>query len=92
MVRVHLTPHLYSFFPELKDREISVEATTLRELVAALEQTTPGIAFYICDELGRLRTHVNIFVNKSMLKDRRGLSDTIEPGSEIHIIQALSGG
>jgi hypothetical protein len=60
--------------------------------LAALEQRAPGIAFYLCDELGRLRTHVNIFVDKQLVKDRRGLSDPVTADTHIHIIQALSGG
>jgi molybdopterin converting factor small subunit len=92
MVTVHLTRHLYSFFPELEGKEITVEASTVGEVVQALERTTPGIGFYICDERGRLRTHVNVFVDKQMIRDRRGLSDAVGAGSEVHILQALSGG
>jgi hypothetical protein len=92
MVTIHLTRHLFSYFPQLEPQGIAVEATTVREAVLALEQRAPGIAFYLCDELGRLRTHVNIFVGKSMVKDRRGLSDPVAPGTELHIMQALSGG
>jgi molybdopterin converting factor small subunit len=92
MVTVHLTRHLFSFFPQLEGKEITVEASTVGEVVQALERTAPGIGFYICDERGRLRTHVNVFVDKQMIRDRRGLSDAVGPGSEVHILQALSGG
>lgn len=92
MATVHLTRHLFSYFPALENQVIVVDATTVREAVQALDQRAPGIAFYLCDELGRLRTHVNIFVGKQMVKDRRGLSDPVAPDTEIHIIQALSGG
>ena len=92
MVTVHLTRHLYSFFPQLEGEEITVEASTVGEVVKALERTAPGIGFYICDERGRLRTHVNIFVGKEMIRDRRGLSDAVAAGDHVHILQALSGG
>lgn len=92
MVSVHLTPHLYTFFPQLQGKEITVEASTVSEVVQALERTAPGIGFYICDERGRLRAHVNVFVDKQMIRDRRTLSDPVEPSSEVHILQALSGG
>lgn len=92
MVTVHLTRHLYSFFPHLEGKEIAVEASTVSEVVQALERTVPGIGFYICDERGRLRTHVNVFVDKQMIRDRRGLSDPVGADSEVHILQALSGG
>ncbi len=92
MAIVHFTRHLFSFFPQLEGHEVTVEAATVREVVLALDAQAPGIAFYLCDELGRLRTHVNIFVDKQMVKDRRGLSDAITLHTEVHIIQALSGG
>lgn len=92
MATVHLTRHLYSFFPHLEGKEIAVEASTVSEVVQALERTVPGIGFYICDERGRLRTHVNVFVDKQMIRDRRGLSDPVGADSEVHILQALSGG
>lgn len=92
MATVHLTRHLYSFFPQLEGQEIAVEAATVGEVVQALEGLAPGIGYYICDERGRLRTHVNIFVDKQMIRDRRGLSDAVAAGDQVHILQALSGG
>lgn len=92
MVTVHLTRHLYTFFPDLEGKELAVEASTVGDVVKALEGLAPGIGYYICDERGRLRTHVNIFVDKQMIRDRRGLSDAVADGGQVHIIQALSGG
>jgi molybdopterin converting factor small subunit len=92
MATVHLTPHLHGFFPQLEGKPLAVEASTVGEVVQGLEARAPGIGFYICDERGRLRTHVNVFVNKQMIRDRGGLSDAVAPGDEIHILQALSGG
>ena len=90
LVSVRLTSHLFAFFPQLEGRPIEVEAKTVAEVVKALEELAPGLAFYLCDERGRLRTHVNIFVGKNMIRDRRALTDPVE--DEIHILQALSGG
>lgn len=92
MVAVHLTHHLFSFFPQLAKKPIEVEASTVAEVVQALEELAPGIGFYLCDERGRLRTHVNIFVDKELIRDRRGLSDAVAAGAQVHILQALSGG
>ena len=92
MVTVHLTRHLFTFFPQLEGAHIQVEASTVGEVVKALEARAPGIGFYICDEHGRLRPHVNIFVAQQMIRDRRGLSDAVATGDRVDIIQALSGG
>jgi hypothetical protein len=63
MAFVELTRHLFAFFPQLEQQEVTVEAGTVGDAVRALEALAPGIAFYVCDERGRLRTHVNIFVD-----------------------------
>ena len=92
MVTVHLTNHLYAFFPQLEGKELKVEASTVAEVIRALEPLAPGIGFYLCDERGKLRTHVNVFVDKQIIKDRRTLSDPVGEGAEVHVLQALSGG
>lgn len=90
--RVELTKHLFQFFPDLAGKELVVEAVTVAEVVRALDAMAPGIAFYVCDERGRLRQHVNVFIGEEPVIDRRGLSDRVEPGSRVFIMQALSGG
>lgn len=92
MAQVHLTRHLTTLFAQLPTETLSLEAQTLAELVDALERLAPGIAFYICDERGRLRQHVNIFVDDEMLVDRKALSDRLTASSRVFIVQALSGG
>jgi hypothetical protein len=92
VAKVELTRHLHTFFPQLADKEIVVEASTVAEVVAALERLAPGFAFYVCDERGRLRTHVNIFIGQERVADRHKLSDRVEPDARVYIMQALSGG
>ncbi len=92
MARVELTRHLYAFFPHLEGREIVVEATTLREVDSEVEKIAPGFSFYVCDERGRLRTHVNMFIGEERAQDRTGLTDAVGPESRVFIMQALSGG
>ncbi len=92
MIRVSVTPHLFTFFPDLREREIAVEAATVRELVDELDQLAPGLGFYLCDETGALRTHVNLFLGDERLIDRVLLSDRLKPGMHVTVVQALSGG
>jgi sulfur carrier protein ThiS len=92
MARVELTRHLYTFFPQLEGKDIVVEAATVADVVREMEKIAPGFAFYVCDELGRLRQHVNIFVEEERIADRQRLTDRLQPGSRVFIIQALSGG
>jgi sulfur-carrier protein len=94
MARVELTAHLKTLFPVLSTPSgaLQISARSVSELIQHLEQTAPGVAFYICDERGRLRRHVNIYVNGEMLVDRHALSDRLTQDSEVFIAQALSGG
>jgi molybdopterin synthase sulfur carrier subunit len=90
--RVELTSHLFQFFPDLEGREIHVEGRTVAEVVRAMEALAPGFGFYVCDEAGRLRQHVNVFVDEKRVVDRATLGDPVGPGSRVFVFQALSGG
>jgi hypothetical protein len=92
MAKVTLTRHLYEFFPALEGKELDVPGTTVAEIVAGVESIATGFAFYVCDERGRLRTHVNVFVEDLMIADRVHLSDRVGPTARVFILQALSGG
>lgn len=92
MVRVELTRHLFQFFPDLEGVALDVEGTTVREVIDAMEARAPGFAFYVCDERGRLRQHVNVFVGPERIRDRATLTDPVPPGASVHVLQALSGG
>jgi sulfur-carrier protein len=86
------TSHLKTHFPVLGSGPLALEAETVAEAIAELERRAPGIAFYVCDELGRLRRHVNIFVDGAMIVDRKRLSDHVGEHTRVFIVQALSGG
>ncbi len=90
MVVVKFTPNLKRFFPDLT--EYSVEAGTVAEVVAAVDERWQGLASYIVDEHGRLRPHVNIFINEDLVFDKETLSDKVTDGTRIYVMQALSGG
>lgn len=92
MATVTLTRHLHAFFPVLAGSEIRVDAATVADVVHAIERLAPGFALYICDEAGRLRPHVNIFVDNERIGDRTRLSDPVGADTEVYILQALSGG
>jgi hypothetical protein len=90
MPHVQCTGHLRRFFPDLGDE--SVEGYTVAEVISALDRLHPGIAAYIVDERGALRTHVNIFVANELIRDRIHLTDPVDSDDRVFILQALSGG
>ncbi|GAB3627851.1 thiamine biosynthesis protein ThiS [Pandoraea terrae] len=52
----------------------------------------PGLQAYLFDDQGRLRPHVTIFIDGTMIRDRRALSDRLQATSRVYVVQALSGG
>ena len=90
MARVTFTPHLARYFPTLDAHEVA--CASVAELIQALERAHPGLAGYLVDERGRLRQHVNVFVDGRAVKDRERLADPLAPTSQVYVAQALSGG
>jgi sulfur-carrier protein len=92
MATVEITKHLWELLPALRGKTLTVEASTVAEVVREVERIAPGFTYYICDERGCLRTHVNIFVGQERILDRTRLSDVVDADSKVLIMQALSGG
>lgn len=92
MVEVVLTRHLFLYFPDLADRALHVDATTVAEAIDQLERIAPGIGGYLRDETSRLRPHVSAFIGHELIRDRRTLRDALQPTDKLSLLQALSGG
>jgi len=71
---------------------MDVSAATVREALEEVFTAYPKVRSYVLDDQAVLRKHMNIFVDGLPLRDRQGLSDPVEPDSEIYVMQALSGG
>lgn len=89
MPKVFFSPHLAK---HLAVEPVAVEGTTVGEALAAAFGRFPGLKGYVVDDQGAVRKHVMIFVNDGFLGDRETLADTVGPETEIHVMQALSGG
>jgi molybdopterin synthase sulfur carrier subunit len=70
----------------------SLSGQTVREVLEGYFSEHPGARTYVLDDQGALRQHMMIFVDGGPIADRGSLSDAVEPDSELHVIQALSGG
>jgi len=69
-----------------------VRGATVREALETVFDENPMLRSYIVDDQGRLRKHVVVFVDGEIVEDRDGLSDAVEPATELVVMQALSGG
>lgn len=92
MPTVEMTQHLYRFFPDLKNDEITVPAGSVAEILAAVNQMAPGFSDYVLDERGALRRHVNLCVNDAVVIDKKNLTDRVPEDGTVYIFQARSGG
>lgn len=90
MVKVTFTPALKRFIPDLDC--ISVNGSTIAEVLEETGKAYPGLVDYLVEENGALRKHVNIFINGLKIRDRKKLTDHVSRHDEVFILQALSGG
>lgn len=69
-------------------RELRLEGATVGEVLRALEREHPEITGWILDEHGRIRQHVNVFVNRETGSEQTSLA----PDDRLHVLPAISGG
>jgi sulfur-carrier protein len=89
MVSVSFTKNIQR---HLQCPSVEVEGRTVREVMDQVFLTNPSARSYVLDDQGALRKHMLIFVNGRQIEDRMGLSDPVAESSELHVMQALSGG
>jgi len=89
MPQVSFTDNLQKHLP---CPPVSAQGETVRAVMDAVFADNPPLRSYLLDDQGRLRKHVNIFVNDAMITDRSNLSDPVTDDDRIFVFQALSGG
>lgn len=89
MATIRFTSHLVRHRPA---PTIRAEGATVAEVLAAGLADDPMLRSYVLDEQGRLRKHVNIYLDGEPVRDRLRLGDPVSPQAEIYVLQALSGG
>ena len=68
--------------------EHPVEGDPIAELLARLEREQPALHGWILDERGRIRRHINVFVNG----EKGGEDTAIGPDDRVDVLPAISGG
>jgi molybdopterin converting factor small subunit len=69
-------------------RTTEVEATTVDEAIARLDDRTPGLRNRLVDSGPAIREHINVFVDG----EHATLESAVGPNATIHVIPAVSGG
>jgi sulfur-carrier protein len=65
-----------------------IPGATVGEALRELERRFPAIVGWILDEQGRIRAHVNVFVNG----ERTGEDTPLAPGDAVQVLPSISGG
>lgn len=87
MAELHLPTTLQPLFQELP-RKLDVEAATVAEAIARLDEQWPGLRDRLCEPGPVLRTHIHVYVDQ----ERAGLDTGLDAGSRVDVIAAISGG
>ena len=72
--------------------ELSVDASTVGQLIEDLEQRYPGMQGRLRDDAGQLRRFVNLYVNGEDVRFKEGLGTSLQAGDELSIVPAVAGG
>lgn len=71
---------------------VSIEAANINDMIAALESKHAGIKAKLCDDSGKLRRFVNIFVGEDDIRFLDGQDTALNDGDDIDIVPAIAGG
>jgi molybdopterin synthase sulfur carrier subunit len=72
--------------------EVSADGATIADVVASLETQFPGIKERLCDDSGRLRRFVNVYLNNEDIRFAQNEETPVKDGDELSIIPAIAGG
>ena len=72
--------------------EVESSGETVHDLLNNLEGQYPGIKERVCDENGKLRRFVNVYVNEEDIRFLDGEQTKVKEGDEVAIIPAIAGG
>ena len=87
MADVHLPPTLPPLFDGLP-RRLHVDAATVDEAIARLDERWPGVRDRLCEPGPQLRRHINVYVDQ----ERASLDTALDARSRLDVVAAISGG
>ncbi len=71
---------------------VELEASNIDALLAELEAKHPGMKAKLCDDNGKLRRFVNIFVGEDDIRFLDGQDTSLNEGDLVDIVPAIAGG
>ena len=71
---------------------VSVEGSTIGEVLTALVAAHPGVAGQVLNDDGTLHRFVNVYVNDDDVRYLKALDTPVNDGDEVTILPAVAGG
>jgi molybdopterin converting factor small subunit len=70
------------------NREVAIEGASVGEVLRELERRHPKIEGWVLDEHGRVRRHVNVFVDGERVREDAAVASD----ATVHVLPSISGG
>jgi molybdopterin synthase sulfur carrier subunit len=71
---------------------VTAAGATVAAVVQDVESRHPGLKERICDDAGKVRRFVNVYVNGEDIRFLSSLETPVKEGDEISIVPAIAGG
>lgn len=71
---------------------VEASGANVKSLIDDLEKNFPGMKGRICDDSGRVRRFINIYINEEDIRFLQGDATELKDGDEVSIIPAIAGG
>ncbi|MDO8520061.1 MAG: MoaD/ThiS family protein [Deltaproteobacteria bacterium] len=72
--------------------EVEATGKNVKEVLASLEKTFPGMKSRLYDDKGVLRRFINFYVNDEDIRFLKGEETALKDGDEISVVPAIAGG
>ena len=89
-----ITVRIPTVLRNLTDNKENVEldVATVDDMIQALEAQHPGMKAKLCDDAGKLRRFVNVFVGDEDIRFLDGQETALNDGDLVDIVPAIAGG
>ena len=72
--------------------EVSANGATVAEIISDLDRSHTGVKARLCEDDGKIRRFVNIYVNDEDIRFMQSLDTPVSDGDELSIVPAIAGG